>query len=87
MIRLNRTYGGYMVDVLLTNNKLKARAVRMICEITGIDAEGARAALQAAGDNVKAAILIAKGVSRDDALDLLAQHDGSLRRALAAAAD
>lgn len=84
MIRLNRTYGGYMVDVLLTNDKLKQRAVRMICEITGADADGARAALATAGDNTKLAILIAKGVALDDAKALLARHDGNLRQALAA---
>jgi N-acetylmuramic acid 6-phosphate etherase len=84
MIRLNRTYGGYMVDVLLTNDKLKQRAVRMICEITGTDADGARAALGTAGDNTKLAILIAKGVALDDAKALLARHDGNLRQALAA---
>ncbi len=85
MIRLNRTYGGYMVDVLLTNDKLKQRAVRMICEITGVDTAGAQAALDSAGNNPKLAILVAKGVAVNDARALLAQHDGNLRRALAAA--
>lgn len=87
MIRLNRTYGGYMVDVLLTNDKLKARAVRMICEITGIDANGAQAALATAGDNTKLAILIAKGITLKDAQALLARHDGNLRQALGAAGE
>ena len=87
MIRLNRTYGGYMVDVLLTSDKLKARAVRMICEITGINADGARVALRSAENNTKLAILVAKGIALDDARALLAQHDGNLRQALAAAAD
>jgi N-acetylmuramic acid 6-phosphate etherase len=85
MIRLNRTYGGYMVDVLLTNEKLKARALRMIREITGVDGDSARAALQTAGNKPKVAILVAKGIALDDANALLAQHDGNLRQALAAA--
>ncbi len=84
MIRLNRTYGGYMVDVLLTNNKLKARAVRMICEIASVGANSAQAALNTAGDNTKLAILVAKGVALRDAQALLVQHDGNLRQALAA---
>ena len=87
MIRLNRTYGGYMVDVLLTNDKLQQRAVRMICEITGVNAEAARAALATAGDNTKVAVLVAKGIAPDDATALLATHDGNLRHALLAAAD
>ncbi len=87
MIRLNRTYGGYMVDVLLTNDKLTARAVRMICEIAGVDAGGAQAALETAGNNTKLAILIAKGVALDEARALLTRHDGNLRQALAAGGD
>jgi len=87
MIRLNRTYGGYMVDVLLTNDKLKARAVRMIREIANVDADGAQAALDAACDNTKLAILVAKGMALDEARALLAQHDGNLRQALAAAGE
>jgi len=87
MIRLNRTYGGYMVDVLLTNDKLKARAVRMIREIVNVDADRAQAALDTAGDNTKLAILIAKGMALDEARALLAQHDGNLRQALAGAGE
>lgn len=85
MIRLNRTYGGYMVDVLLTNDKLKLRAVRMICEITSVDANAAQAALDATDNNTKAAILVANGIAPSEAFALLAQHDGNLRLALAGA--
>ncbi len=85
MIRLNRTYGGYMVDVLVTNDKLRQRAVRMIGEIAGVDPDAAAAALAAAGNNTKLAILVAKGLAPDDAAALLARHHGNLRRALAAA--
>ncbi len=87
MIRLNRTYGGYMVDVMLTNDKLRQRALRMIGEIANVDANAAVAALQTAGDNTKVAILVAKGIALAGAQALLARHDGNLRQALAAAAD
>jgi N-acetylmuramic acid 6-phosphate etherase len=87
MIRLNRTYGGYMVDVMLTNDKLRQRALRMIGEIAGVDANAARAALDTTGDNTKVAILVAKGIALAGAQALLARHDGNLRQALAAAAD
>ena len=87
MIRLNRTYGGYMVDVLVTNEKLRARAVRMIGEIAGVDEAAARVALDAAGDNTKVAILVAKGLAPADAQVLLGRHDGNLRQALAATAN
>ena len=87
MIRLNRTYGGYMVDVLVTNDKLRQRAVRMIGEIAGVDEAAARVALDAAGDNTKVAILVAKGLAPADAQALLGRHDGNLRQALAATAN
>jgi N-acetylmuramic acid 6-phosphate etherase len=82
MIRLNRTYGAYMVDVLVTNDKLRARALRMIAEIAGVTADDAVAALAAAGDNTKLAILIARGLSRSDAEALLTNTQGNLRQAL-----
>ena len=85
MIRLNRTYGGYMVDVLVTNDKLKARAVRMIGEIAAVDADDAAAALEAADGNTKLAILVARGLAPADAQALLARHDGNLRQAMAEA--
>ena len=34
MIKLNKTYGNLMVDLKVSNNKLKDRAVRIIQEIT-----------------------------------------------------
>jgi N-acetylmuramic acid 6-phosphate etherase len=75
MIRLGKVYGNLMVDVRPTNAKLQRRAVRILQEATGVDAEAARQALDATGYEVKPALVM-----------LLAKVDGpEARRRLAAA--
>lgn len=85
MIRLNRTYGGYMVDVLPTNDKLKRRVRRMVMEIANVDEAAADAALTASGGEAKPAVLVAGGLAIDEARALLDETDGNLRQALARA--
>ena len=84
MTRLGRVYRGHMVDMVARNAKLRRRAVRMLRELTGAGAEQAEAALAMAGGRVKVAVLIARGIARDDADALLARHGGDLRRVDAA---
>lgn len=82
MTRLGRVYHGQMVDMAARNNKLRARAVRMLQGLTGCSPDvGATALLQADG-GVKTAVLILHGLSRPSADALLARHAGQLRRAL-----
>jgi N-acetylmuramic acid 6-phosphate etherase len=38
MLRLGRVYDGLMVDMRLSNRKLRARAASMVAEISGSDA-------------------------------------------------
>jgi len=83
MIRLGKTYGNLMVDVRCTNEKLRARAHRLVAEATGAPEEEVEAALAAAGGEVKAAILaLLAEVDADTAARLLTEHDGRLRSAL-----
>ena len=82
MIRLNRTYGAYMVDVNPTNKKLEERAIRMISEISLVDQNKARESLIEAKNNPKLAVLIAKGLSVDKARYLLNLSKGNLREAI-----
>jgi N-acetylmuramic acid 6-phosphate etherase len=56
MIRAGRTRGDLMVDVRPTNAKLRARAIRMVRDETGIGEDEARARLEAAGWNVRKAL-------------------------------
>lgn len=80
MIGLGRVYRGRMVDMAVTNAKLRDRAVAMVRELAGVDADAATAALTAADGHVKLAILLARGQDRAIALAALAVADGHLNR-------
>lgn len=82
MIRLNRTYGSYMVDVQASNDKLKKRATKMVSEISQVDTNTALNALDKAKYNPKVAILIAMGLNFSASKELLNQFNGNLRKAL-----
>ena len=82
MIKLNHVYDNLMVDMQLTNAKLRRRAVRMIGEITGCTADDAAEALKRSGDSIKLAVLVVKGVEPEAGRSLLQRHDGNLRLAL-----
>lgn len=86
MIRLGRVYGGLMVDVIASSDKLRERAVRIVTEAAGTDEATARAALAATGGAAKPAILVARGLDAAAAEQLLDAQGGDLRRALAALA-
>ncbi|WP_420637832.1 N-acetylmuramic acid 6-phosphate etherase [Candidatus Poriferisocius sp.] len=84
MIRLGRTYGNLMVDVRVSNDKLRTRAAGIVSEITGASPADALGALEAAGGRAKVAtVMIAGGLDADGAAELLNAHDGHLRAALA----
>jgi N-acetylmuramic acid 6-phosphate etherase len=85
MIRLGKTYGNRMVDLVATNAKLRARSERLVRDLVGdVDA---RALLEAAGGSVKTAVVMARrGVDRADAEGLLRQARGRLSRVIGASA-
>lgn len=81
-VKLGAVYDGMMVDVQAGNIKLKERARRIVSAISGVDAQEARAALEAANGEVKPAILICSGVaSIEKARKILADKNGNLRLA------
>jgi N-acetylmuramic acid 6-phosphate etherase len=83
MVRLGKCYGNLMVDLVVTNNKLRVRSVRILRELCGLDDAAARRCLDDAEGSLKVAILMARrGISRDEAVARLADHQGILRRAL-----
>ena len=86
MIEVGKTYGNLMVDVQATNAKLRARAARIIAQITGLSLDRAQTALQDADGSAKLAILMVQtGQTLEEARLSLAQAGGFLRRALGAA--
>ena len=85
MIRLGRTWSNLMVDVVATNAKLRGRVVRNLQEATGAGDEDARLVLEAAGGQLKPALLsLLAGIPVDAALDALAANGDSVAAALAA---
>src|SRR5258707_12585200 len=59
-IRLGYVYGNLMVNVLPKNAKLVDRARRIVAQAAGVSYEEAGELLQAANNNVRAAILLVK---------------------------
>lgn len=64
MIRLGRVYDNLMVHVVPSNEKLKARAIRLIRILSGASIEEARRALRAGGGRVMGAVKILRRGSR-----------------------
>jgi N-acetylmuramic acid 6-phosphate etherase len=87
MIALGRAYGPRMVDVRVTNAKVRRRAVRIVRDAAGVDEETATAALAAAGGHAKTAIVaLLAGVDAAEATVRLDRAGGRVRDALAAVA-
>jgi N-acetylmuramic acid 6-phosphate etherase len=82
MIRLGRVHQGLMVDVQAINAKLVVRSESILRQISGRSGEDVQDALQRADQNVKVAMLLLHGCSKEEAADLLEQGGGSLRVAL-----
>jgi N-acetylmuramic acid 6-phosphate etherase len=78
MLRLGRVWRGQMVDMVARNEKLRRRALRMVCALTGCDEALARDALIQAGGKAKLAILVVRGMDPDEAAALLSASGGRL---------
>ena len=85
MVLLGKTYGNRMVHMRATNAKLRDRALRMVCDVTGADLTAARTALEASSWDTKVAIaMIAGDVDAETARSTLEASRGRLRDALEA---
>lgn len=83
MIRIGKVYENMMIDLQLTNQKLKERAKRVVMTITGIGYEAAAEYLEKADGQVKTALVMIKAnVSKIDALNRLQKADGVVRSAI-----
>src|SRR3954463_443215 len=83
MILLGRVYGGLMVDVQATNEKLLRRSEDIVMRVAGNTREQARDALGRARGSVKLAVLLSHGCDLKTATALLDRAGGQLRKALA----
>jgi N-acetylmuramic acid 6-phosphate etherase len=83
MVRLGKTYGNLMVDVVATNAKLRGRVRRAVALATGASADEVEAALEAAGGEAKVAIVsLLVGVGAEAARARLQAAGGVVREAL-----
>jgi N-acetylmuramic acid 6-phosphate etherase len=83
MIKLGKTYGNLMIDLQVSNIKLRDRAIRIIQAATSCDFKRAQEALQESKDQVKVAIvMILLDSSADKALELLKASGSRVRAAL-----
>lgn len=83
MILMGKCYQNLMVDVQASNEKLKARAIRIVMQATDCDKALAEETLKQADQNAKLAIMmILSGLARAQAEALLEKHQGKLQLAL-----
>lgn len=83
MILMGKCYENLMVDVKASNEKLKARAIRIVMQATECEQAFAEKALLEAEQNAKLAIMmILSNLPKEKAQALLEKHQGKLRAAL-----
>ena len=83
MAGLGHVYENLMIDAIMTNKKLHARAVRIVAAGGRKSVSEAEQALRAAGHNMRTALVMLKlGVGAADAKQRLKVVSGNLRAAL-----
>jgi len=83
MIRLGKVYENMMIDLQMTNEKLKERAKRIIMTVTGTSYDEAAIALKRADGHVKTALVMIKaGVDKKEAARRLKEGGGFVRKAI-----
>lgn len=81
MIRIGKVYKNYMVDVKMTNEKLKTRGVNIVMSVTDCSKEQAQKALEMAQGQVRNAIvMILLGCSKEEAEAALEQAGGQIQK-------
>jgi N-acetylmuramic acid 6-phosphate etherase len=86
MVRLGKVHGNRMIDVAVTNAKLRRRAIGIVADLAELPAADAERLLDASGLDVRTAALMGiAGVDAAEARARLAAAGGSLRAAIAAA--
>jgi N-acetylmuramic acid 6-phosphate etherase len=83
MVRLDMTYSNWMINVGMTNQKLRERGKQILQEILSVRPNDAEKLVEASGANLKVAVLMgATGCDRKEAERKLEAAKGNLRGAL-----
>ena len=84
MIRIGRVYDNWMIGVALTNDKLRARGLRILVEASGATVAQATRALRQSGHRMDVALLLLEtGANVREARASLRENSGNVREALA----
>ncbi len=88
MVKTGRTYGNRMCYIKSGNNKLSARAIRTLADVSGLSEEDAEALLKSAeGDLACAIVMGLGGVSLKEARERLRKAGGNVRNAISGVTD
>jgi N-acetylmuramic acid 6-phosphate etherase len=83
MVRRGRTVGGLMAGMRVSNTKLRARAISVCVQAIGCQEAVARAALEEAGWQLDAAVvMLATGADLDEARERLEASGGAIEEAM-----
>lgn len=80
MVLIGKCYQNLMVDVQASNEKLRARAIRIVMQATECNKTTAETALQSADNHAKLAIMmILSGLDKQSAVKILQENQGKLK--------
>ncbi len=83
MMKMNRTFGNIMIDLLPKNKKLIRRAINIIIDDLKISDKEAEKLYKLSDNNLKVAILMGrKNINFDEAREILSNNKGSLTDSL-----
>jgi len=82
MIKLNRVYKGFMIDVVASNEKLKKRSQYILSEITGCSEETAIKLLKQTNYNIRLSLMLYHNYTIEDAQKILEENDNDLHKIL-----
>ena len=83
MIKLGKVYQNLMVDLHISNQKLKERAINIIRRVTNAEPSLIEKTLELSRNNVKAAIVMIKNnVSYEEAVDQLNRNNGFIQKTI-----
>lgn len=78
MLALGKVHEGLMVNMVISNKKLRHRGAQIVHQISGISMSEADRVLGEAEDKIPVAILMGLGLDKAKAIDLLDGHSGHL---------
>ncbi len=82
MVKMGKVYQNLMIDVQATNEKLVARSISIIKEITGLEDKEAKLAFEKYGSVKKAMLGILANIEKEEVEEILNKYKGNIRKAL-----